>query len=60
MFMVGPRGSGTTMLALNAGAYDRILKPPRTVADLDSAQDIGLAHVAEAIQYQALDRKLWG
>jgi len=49
-----------TQLQLSARAYDRILKLARTIADLDAKADIGLAHVAEALQYRALDRKLWG
>lgn len=43
---------------LSGRAYDRILKLARTIADLDGAPNtLRVEHIAEAIQYRALDRQ---
>lgn len=37
---------------LSARAYFKVIKVARTIADLESAQDIEVKHVAEAVQYR--------
>ena len=42
-------------MGLTARSYDRILKVARTVADLEGCENIEPQHIAEAIQYRAVN-----
>ena len=55
----GLLGQAMEELGLSARAYNKILKVARTIADLAGADDIGIEHVSEAIQYRSLDRSVW-
>ena len=42
-------------MGLTARSHDRILRLARTIADLEGAEDISAAHLAEAVQYRNTD-----
>jgi magnesium chelatase family protein len=47
-----------TELGLSARAHDKVLRIARTIADIEGEADVRTHHLAEAVQYRRLDRKL--
>lgn len=41
---------------LSARSYHKVLKVARTIADLEGATEVSQAHIAEALNYRAMDR----
>ncbi len=51
-------GTAISELGLSARAYDKLRRVSRTIADLAAADTITVEHVAEAVQYRLLDRRV--
>lgn len=51
-------GQAMTELGLSARAYDKVRRVARTIADLAGVERVAQEHVAEAVQYRLLDRKV--
>ena len=46
-------------IGLSARAHDKVLRTARTIADLESSDDIRTEHLQEAVNYRMLDRQIW-
>jgi magnesium chelatase family protein len=53
-------GAAMQRLALSARAFHRVLRVARTIADLAASDEIRVEHVAEAITFRQLDRRVGG
>ncbi|MEK6701329.1 MAG: YifB family Mg chelatase-like AAA ATPase [Planctomycetota bacterium] len=51
-------GHAMSEMGLSARAYDKIRRVSRTIADLAGSERVDMNHVAEAVNYRLLDRKL--
>jgi len=47
-----------TQLGLSARAYDKVRRTARTIADIESSDEVRPEHIAEAVQYRLLDRRV--
>ncbi len=54
----GLLGQAIEELGLSARAYDKIRRVARTIADLEGEEKVSEGHVAEAVGYRLLDRRV--